>query len=776
MSKGIETLKITAFRGSTKSCEIRFDPSKTIVMVFGENGTGKSTIADAVDFIGNGAVGSLEDRSTGKSRIAYLPAVGRKSHDVRVEALSGGAHWVGTISSSRLQVNGGPPSLRARVLRRSRLLRFVEATPSERYEELRAFIDVAGVEQGEQALRDAARKMKASANGAVEILQDAQQALASLWHEEGAPGDGPEPWAKQKSEADQQALQDRAERLTTAQSDLETAKARGKDLRAADDALTARRADIAAVRVRVEALPAIEGMQALELIGLLRDAEAIVATSADLAACPVCERGIDRSELRASLQRRLAEIAQHQEVADSHRRAATALAAAEEWRRSALDEFVGAARSAAASFGEAGHPVRTDALSPSAEALLKGEPGATLDDAREVYRRLVESAPTLESEQKAAQSDLNQYNAIKTQYDRIVSNRDRAGEFTIMAQRLKTALETCEAVRRDYTDEILSSIEDDLNDLYARLHPGELLGPMRLSMSPSQRGSVNQRTSFEGHDDVPPQAYFSDSHLDTLGFCVWLALARQDHPEDTVLVLDDILTSVDSVHLTRFVTLLNDVSSDFAQVIVLTHYRTWRDRYRLVQGASGNVDLLELHPWSLNRGLCLARTKLAIEELEAAIATAPLNRQAVASLAGILLEAMLDRLTLQYRISLPRIGDGLYTLGDLLGGCRKLFRKLTVERMAAPGKAAIPAAEITAMAPFLDDAGALLFIRNQVGCHFNLGGAEVSDGDVRDFGRATVALARALACDMCGDVADRRDGTHFRCGCKRTRMMPLEYR
>src|SRR5690606_33518382 len=89
MSKGLDTLKITSFRGASQACEIKFDPAKPLVMVFGENGSGKSTIADAVDFIGNRAVGSLDDRSTGSRRESFLPTVGRKQQDVRIEASAG---------------------------------------------------------------------------------------------------------------------------------------------------------------------------------------------------------------------------------------------------------------------------------------------------------------------------------------------------------------------------------------------------------------------------------------------------------------------------------------------------------------------------------------------------------------------------------------------------------------------------------------------------------------------------------------------------------------
>ena len=202
-----------------------------------------------------------------------------------------------------------------------------------------------------------------------------------------------------------------------------------------------------------------------------------------------------------------------------------------------------------------------------------------------------------------------------------------------------------------------------------------------------------------------------------------------------------------------------------------------------MQAPGLSVQLLELHRWSLSRGVTVSGTKLAVEELENTLATSPLDRQAVASQAGILLEAILDRLSIQYQRRLPRNRDSEWTLGDLLNGCAKLFKVLRVEKMVARGGDSDGDADSddgrptveAAMQPFLDDIGPLAFVRNQVGCHFNLAGSDIADADVEAFGKATVTLVKALTCLNCGDICNRPDGSQFRCGCKETRMTPLEY-
>ena len=48
MKAKVSKLSLFGFRGATQPVEINFDTTKPVTLVFGENGTGKSTIADAL--------------------------------------------------------------------------------------------------------------------------------------------------------------------------------------------------------------------------------------------------------------------------------------------------------------------------------------------------------------------------------------------------------------------------------------------------------------------------------------------------------------------------------------------------------------------------------------------------------------------------------------------------------------------------------------------------------------------------------------------------------
>ncbi|HEX3987903.1 MAG TPA: ATP-binding protein [Verrucomicrobiae bacterium] len=70
MKAKVSKLSLFGFRGATQPVEIHFDISKPVTLVFGENGTGKSTIADALDFVAIATSGRWKTAACPRSRKA----------------------------------------------------------------------------------------------------------------------------------------------------------------------------------------------------------------------------------------------------------------------------------------------------------------------------------------------------------------------------------------------------------------------------------------------------------------------------------------------------------------------------------------------------------------------------------------------------------------------------------------------------------------------------------------------------------------------------------
>jgi hypothetical protein len=284
-------------------------------------------------------------------------------------------------------------------------------------------------------------------------------------------------------------------------------------------------------------------------------------------------------------------------------------------------------------------------------------------------------------------------------------------------------------------------------------------------LSENKQGSLEFDGEFHGHPDMQPQAYYSESHLDTLGLCVFLGLAKYFNHEDMIVVLDDVLTSVDQVHLDRVLNMISNDKDNFNQIIITTHYRPWRDKYRY---SGGVAQLVELLPWSLSKGVRHTKTKLAADEIRDLLNVVPIDRQAIASKSGILLESLLDFLTMHYSCSLPRNRESNYTLGDYnIGLGSSLKKNLKVQKQINGTNQDIILNNI------LEFINVNQWIRNQVGCHFSIEGQTLSDAEVIGMGESTLKLADAIICSDCGELPYRnKNGTYWHCKCENTKLNP----
>lgn len=758
MNKRIEKVTLHRFRGATTTTEVAFDPRKPITFIFGENGSGKSSIVDAIDFVCNQTSGSLADRSSTKPK-DHLPAIGHKAKDIKVELVCGGRAWNAKFSGAKIAASDEATLPVAHVLRRTRLLTLIDASPAERYKQLQKFIEVEGVEASEQALRDAVREQARTLDEKSRAKVEAEVELERFWMEEGMPG-APEQnalsWAAAQSAADLDETRARLERLQNLIDRLDAATQARESLRRAEAEAARSQAQVAEAERAADAAAGIGAPEAMRLIELLRDARGYLESSPDEAACPVCEQPVVAEDLRRKIDERLnamtalGELRDRIEAAIKERQNAAAIVERDR------DRMLAAARSLA------------EAISAADDSLPAVLP---VDEASSV--KLIENVSgardALIARRDEAQKAVNQFNSINQFYRRIVESEEELREAEALRFGLEHALQIVQRERIAFIQRVLADVRDETNRLYALIHPDEPLGLDQLLLDENRKGSLLQICSFEGVSDVVPQAYFSESHLDTLGFCLWLAIAKLSSGGDAVVVLDDVFTSVDSSHFARILDLLIAECENFNQVIITTHSRQWRDRYAAQQIPHDKTSFVELQSWTRGGGIRAARTRVSVEALLEHLEASPFDRQIVASKAGVLAESLFDWLTQIYECPLPRRRGGNYTLGDLSNAVKRLAKQLVIRRLVGDGEM-----EEISLLPLFNAVTELNWIRDQVGAHFSLKGADVADADVRMFAQSVAKLATTLACPQCGGLAQKPRGSHFACGCAKTQMAPLE--
>src|SRR5437667_8721088 len=173
MKATISKLSLLGFRGATQPADINFDVSKPVTLVFGENGTGKSTIADALDFVCNRRFGSLEDRSMSAQPKSHVASLGQDSRKLRVSLVTSVGNFSAELTKDGPVVTPNTGCLEARILRRSNVQQLLNAQPKQRFEAFKTFISVPAIERSENALREAARDAQTSYDESVRAYTQA---------------------------------------------------------------------------------------------------------------------------------------------------------------------------------------------------------------------------------------------------------------------------------------------------------------------------------------------------------------------------------------------------------------------------------------------------------------------------------------------------------------------------------------------------------------------------------------------------------------------------
>jgi wobble nucleotide-excising tRNase len=111
-------------------------------------------------------------------------------------------------------------------------------------------------------------------------------------------------------------------------------------------------------------------------------------------------------------------------------------------------------------------------------------------------------------------------------------------------------------------------------------------------------------------------------------------LAKRGIADKTIVILDDVLGSVDQQHMGQTLDMLLGESKSFSQLIMTTHYRPLRDRFKFSHKPTAPVQLIELKPWNFEQGIRSGKTKLYVDELKQQLKEDDFRRDVIASQAG----------------------------------------------------------------------------------------------------------------------------------------------
>ncbi|MEQ8939346.1 MAG: hypothetical protein RLT30_11685, partial [Gammaproteobacteria bacterium] len=700
----------------------------------------------------------------GRRKESFIPTIGKTPGEVSLSIQYDGD----TFQAASTNTSAYIPAVH--VLRRRSLLAFIEDDQKDRYDKVSAFMDIPAIEAAEASLREARNNAQSEFESSAGAITHAEESLNSQWEAAGSPGLGEqytkaEEWAREEASADAAALQKAQSQLNTDISIIEKLNRPAEKILAARAELKqAQQAQQQAEQILKEIEQKAEKGSAA-LASLIKDAKDYLSQTPD-EVCPVCEQTkIEAPKLVERLSNRLGEMAALNDASRVLQTTARTLQTKQALYEQAMQDLLQAAASALEHFGN--ELTEANGFNESKES----EPEKAVEVAVTVNQQLSKRLSGLREEAQAIQKKLYTLGSIKSFVQTLDKKRTELEGKARLYEALKSALAIYEARRKHYIKQVLQEIGQSVDALYQQIHPGKGIGELKLVLDSKKRASLDYKVKFPGQGYVQPQPYYSESHLDTLGLCIFLALAKRSSGEDAIIVLDDLLISVDQQHMDATVKMLINESSSVAQIIITTHYRQMRDRFRFTYNSNA-VQMLELKPWTLEGGIRIGRTLEAREELREKLLDENFDRQSVTSKAGILFESLLEYISLTYRCRVPHIPEQEYTFGDLASAPNsKLKNALKIVKMKGDVILETP------LKSFYEQLNEAIQVRNIVGCHFNKWGADLSDDDVRVVADLAVEFADTLICDECGRLPlNRKSGSYWDCGgeCKKTQMHPLQ--
>ena len=149
---------------------------------------------------------------------------------------------------------------------------------------------------------------------------------------------------------------------------------------------------------------------------------------------------------------------------------------------------------------------------------------------------------------------------------------------------------------RRQSQRVIDSISGDIESMWSTLHPEDRIDSVRLSVPQGVDKAIDVVLNFHGLDQDSPRLTLSEGYRNSLGLCIFLAMAKQVADKTRPLFLDDVVVSLDRNHRGMIHKLIEEEFGD-RQVVIFTHDREWYTELRHQLGASNQWAFKTLLPY-----------------------------------------------------------------------------------------------------------------------------------------------------------------------------------
>lgn len=678
MTEKIQRVAMQAFRGVPGEMTVDFGKGESLA-IYGDNGTGKSTIADALEWFFTGEIELLNH----EGRQHAVRYVGGDDEDAAtsVEVVTNGTLGGRVVFPDERTAETFQAMRRETFLLRGRTLAdFINKTKTEKWKALVEILGLDAIESVREDLQRIRNDLRKESKAAEEQAQSFRRGL-------GTSGEAVTPESVlaelqrfcELLNVDPPQSLDRviepswlteavgASTATAEPSERETLLTELKSLKT--PALDA------SLLERWNALVSSERARILPRASLVREASRLLETQTIEGRCPVCGQSIDEKVLARRIEKALADMMdvsrELEELRDAMIERAETLRDAHDKRLSLHDR----ARA-------------TDLELPPLPAQSDTDLRACVDtlataDSQSITRYLAELRKWDRAVSKVErETSSSEPSTRDTQLVMLAGLCEHIKGWRLAEQKTARALraltladrvfEAYQAKQKEDLTELLKQISQRVAEIYTRLHPHEDLAA--VSIEPWTAKGVELAIEFHGSRQRPPHGVLSESHLNSLAIALFLAMAQEFNEHLGFLVLDDVINSFDIEHRGRLAELLADGFSDW-QLIVLTHDQLF---FEHLSRRAPSWRKLELTSWSHAAGPRTTRYETAgiLAAAHERLQSGDLHGAAAKARRG--LEELLQELCEGLRAPLPfRRGQAndKREIGELFMGVRRTLKE-----------------------------------------------------------------------------------------------------
>ncbi len=595
----IKSIGLEWFRGAADP--VALEPDCKSLVVYGANGSGKSSFVDAVEYVLNdGKIGHLAHESSGKRQEKGVPNTHKPQarrtaliikfqddSELKTEIRDNGS----STSTGAEAVAMRTWDYRRTVLRQDEVAAFIHNTKGGKYSALLPLLGLHQMEVGAENLRQLAKSVEEQSK-----LRETKVTLREVETKRKATfgTDSDDQILTTIKElhtkycADKAATTDAVSRCKELETALDTRIALCSDddrryvaLKSAAELDVKGHVD--AVRAASMKLAGADEPLIAETLDVLQKTIAFVDKLGDTTEvkCPACGRSISTDDFQAHVTAERKRLKEINDTFDTWKAAIGTLCDTVKSLKSNLGKAdVKSWRDELALGALAENFAHMDGLNAEALRASCGE-----EDLEAIESKLLPLIAAAASASEAAPPDAPALSTAKrtTQAGKaVIDGRDQA----VVVARAEALVGFINSFEQGVREEIrlrsqtvIDEISADIQTMWVTLHPGEAIEDVRLYLPEDADKAIDIHLNFYGVPQDSPRLTLSEGYRNSLGLCIFLAMAKREASRDRPLFLDDVVVSLDRNHRGMIQELLE---KEFRgrQVVVLTHDREWYTELR----------------------------------------------------------------------------------------------------------------------------------------------------------------------------------------------------